>query len=55
MTVKEMPSVVWDYNVFVMTGYHTAIFSFFVLFRYIEYFIFHDSFVINFGTILSFF
>jgi len=55
MTVKEMLSVVWDCDVFVMTGFHTAIFSFFILFRYMEYFIFRDSFVINLGTILSFF
>jgi len=55
MTVKEMLGVVWDRNVFVLTGCLTVVFSFFVLFWYIEYFIFHDSFVINLGAILSFF
>ena len=55
MTGKEMLSFIWDHNVFVLAGYHTAVFSFFMLFRYVQYFIFHDSFVINLGTILSFF
>lgn len=55
MTVKESLSVIRNRNVFMLTGYHTAVFSFFILFRYIECFIFHDSYVINLGTILSFF
>lgn len=55
MTVKETLSVIWDRNVFVLAGYHTAVFSFFVLFQCIQYFIFHDSFAINLGSIPIFF
>lgn len=55
MTVEETLSVIWDRNVFMLTGYHTAVFYFFILFWYIQYFILHDSFVINLGNILSFF